>query len=230
MTDPNGMLELQVFAFGKDFDYLKYLEHQSHFDCIKYKMDEGIRKLVTSNENTGQLIRNDLQELNSILNEGFEAVVNVMTDGFKRVESQLVDVNLNLENIHYAIEDGFQKTALVLTGIESSLDELLQLAKTPEQTWAYEQYSIAQDLFQKGFFDDAILNIDRAINGYGNNTGYRYDHRLHMLKGLINLGSEKNTDAEIVNLELAQKSFRNAAKYAVLTSLQKNRRFYSGQR
>lgn len=91
---------------------------------------------------------------------------------------------------------------------------LIQIAKTPSQTWAYEQYEIARMAFQQKLNVDALEYLGHAIHGHGSNTGYKIDFRFHFLEGIIKLGSIHNSDPAIIDLEAAEQAFLRAAQYA----------------
>ena len=191
------------YAYSKDFDYRKYLETKSHFDRIEIRVDSGIRKLISSNED---LARSHIQEVRSV---GQKIEV-----GFDRLSISIDAVKSSIDDLRSVCELGFGEIALGLTNIDRSIRELIRVAQTPDQTWALEQYSIAQDAFRRNLFEEAFDYIGRAIDGHGTRSGYRLEHRFYMMRGLIRLGNYKNFDVDIIDLQAAERDFSSAAKYA----------------
>ncbi|MCB1641826.1 MAG: hypothetical protein KDI37_08850, partial [Xanthomonadales bacterium] len=111
-------------------------------------------------------------------------------------------------------EHGFGQISLGLNRITESIQQLIRIAQTPDQTWALEQFSISQDAFRRNLFEESLDYINRAISGFGPKPGYRLEHRFYMMRGLIRLGNYRNFDAGIVNLEEAVDDFLLGAKYA----------------
>jgi tetratricopeptide (TPR) repeat protein len=120
----------------------------------------------------------------------------------------------SIDELRSVCEIGFGNIALELAGIDDSLKELIHIAKTPDQTWAFEQYTIAQEAFRRNLFEESLDYINRAINGYGDRSGYRIEHRFFILRGMLRLGNTRNFDETIVNIGEALKDFLSAAKYA----------------
>jgi len=138
---------------------------------------------------------------------------------------QLKTININLKAIEGAIH---HQTSIIdwrlgqvverLEGISDSLEALLELAKSPSQVWAYEQFDIARDAYRRRLYDDALTYVNQAISGHGSQTGYNLDYRFHALKGHIRMGSIENTSPHIVSPEAAEECFVKAAEYAASVS------------
>ena len=110
---------------------------------------------------------------------------------------------------------GFGEILASLGGIQTTLEELLKLAKSPAVTAAYEQFEIARDAYRKGLYPECLESLNRAINGFeGSTAGYRLEWRFHYLRGLVLLGSYANADAALINSMEAEKCFLTAARYA----------------
>lgn len=108
----------------------------------------------------------------------------------------------------------FAELLTVVGRMADTLAELVRVSKTSAQTWAYEQYEIARDAIRRKLYPDALEAIQRAINGFEAQTGYKLDYRFHVLLGTIRLGSIHNSSAELLDLPDAHRAFANAAKYA----------------
>ena len=104
--------------------------------------------------------------------------------------------------------------AAEMSRMNDTLDELLKVAKTPDQTWAFEQFSIAQDAFHRNLIDESYEYINKAITGDNNNAGYRLEHRFYTLRGLIHLGNYKNCTDKYFDIPQAIEEFLLASKYS----------------
>jgi tetratricopeptide (TPR) repeat protein len=202
------------YQYSEDFDYRSYLEEKSHFDRIELSIDSGIRRLVASNDDLRNLGVKSTSEVTS----AFDRVGAKLDSGFERLEISLDAAKAAIDDLRAVCEYGFSDLSLGLNSINQSLRELLEISRTPDQTWAFEQYSIAQDAFRRNLFAEALDYLDRAIDGHGNRSGYRIEHRFYMLRGLIYLGNYKNCDENVVKLINAQRDFLMAARYAENTS------------
>lgn len=134
--------------------------------------------------------------------------------GFATIHFDLTKVRQDLSGMNARFEWGFQELADGLGRTGDTLNELLAVARTPAQTWAYEQFEIARDAHRKHLYDDAIEYATRAIDGHQGHTGYRLDHRPHLLLGLIRLGDRESVKLREPEPHLAEKHFLDAAKYA----------------
>jgi len=170
---------------------------------------------------------------------GIEHAVSRVSEGLVRIEHEIEETNLNLEQIDDTLRQGFvilhfdlEKVAQSLTdmsalfewsfgklntrlgAIHDTLEELLRTAKNPEQTWAFEQFEIARDAFERCLFEESLQYVTRAIHGHQSHTGYLLEHRFHHLLGAIRLGDNKNTSENVVNLPEAEMAFLAASRYA----------------
>ncbi len=172
---------------------------------------------ITAIENTGKdvkAIRNELSLSNRNIIAGNKAISSEINSGFKEISGDLQDISQNIRELSASFEWGLSELLTEVGRVNDSLTELIKIAKTPAQTWAYEQFEIARDAFRKNLFEDSLIYLNRAIHGYGDNTGYKLEYRFHMFLGTIRLGSYKNNSKEINNLQKSEKAFKDAAKYA----------------
>lgn len=68
---------------------------------------------------------------------------------------------------------GFGQVLGTLGGMSTSLAALLQIAKTPAQTAAYEQFEIARDAFRKSLYPECLEALGKAIFGDHTSPGYK---------------------------------------------------------
>ncbi len=136
----------------------------------------------------------------TLLSENIEAVESAIRQGTDEIVSTL--------------NWGFSEVLISLGRMNDSLTELVKLARTPSQTWAFEQFEIARDEFRRTLYPEALDSITRAISGHGSNTGYKTDFRFSFLLGTLRLGSYKNSSPEIVDIPRAEEAFLASARYA----------------
>lgn len=180
-------------------DYLK-LEAQKkvtkNLNNIEYGISRGTREIIASNE---QLARQNIH------------AVEASTD---RIVQELSSVRGTIEELNATFQWGFTEVLIGIGHLNDTLNDLIRIAKTPAQTWAYNQFEIARDAYNKELYPEALECLERAINGLGDNPGYKLEYRFHYLQGLVRLGSMKNYDPEILDLPKAENAFLNAARYA----------------
>ena len=198
------------YMFSNDFDYRHYLEEKSHFDRVELNVDSGIRKLIASNEEIARLG----MQANFDTNRAIAAVGEKIDAGFDRLSISIDTVRNSIDDLRFCCEYGFGQLSLGLNSINLSINRLIEVTENPERTWELEQYRRAQDAFNRNLFEESLVYISRAIDGHGERSGNRLEHRFHMLKGLIRLGSYRNSSEQIVDLDAAEADFLAAAKYA----------------
>lgn len=180
-------------------DYLK-LESQkrviNNLKKIEYEISRETRDIIASNE---QLARENIH------------AIEASTD---HIVQELSSIRGGIEELTSIFQWGFTELLIEVGHLKDELNALIKIAKTPAQTWAYNQFDIARDAYDKQLYPEALECLERAINGLGDNPGYKLEYRFHYLQGLIRLGSLKNYDPEILDLLKAENSFINAARYA----------------
>lgn len=188
------------YVYKSTLSYHDYLQAKSFEDSISEIITHDIsgqtQELISSNNEIHQEQRQISNDLKNSISEGLESI------------------SFELQELNAAFRWGFSEILLTLRDINTSLSELIKIAKTPVQTWAYEQFEIARDAYRKGLYAEALEYLEHSINGHGSNVGYKLEFRFHYLKGLIHLGSYRNSSSSIVNLNKSVESFLNAARYS----------------
>jgi tetratricopeptide (TPR) repeat protein len=191
------------YVFGSRLSYRDYLQVKSFEDSFRSEISKHTRSIIASNEQLQQEHISVSKSLGTAISEGFEQLsfdVRGLTEGVSELTA--------------AFHWGFSELLIAVGRVNDTLAQLVRIAKTPAQTWAYEQFEIARDAFRQELYPESLEYLDRAINGYVGNTGYKLEYRFHYLLGTIRLGSSRNTSPEILNLTDAENAFLNAAKYA----------------
>lgn len=191
------------YVFGTSLSYRDYLQAKSFERSLKGEISSAAKSIIASNE---ELQRENISVLQSLSSS--------VAGGFEDISIELGEVSAGIRELNATFQWGFSELLTEAGRMNDSLQELVRLAKTPAQTWAYEQFEIARDADRKGLFEEAIEYLDRAINGYGGQTGYKLEYRFHFLRGRIRLGGFRNYSKEIVDPEEAEQSFLSAARYA----------------
>jgi len=166
--------------------YGDYLQAKEFERSIRYAVDDQTKQLIASNE---QLAREQYEVL--------EHVSDGIGSGFSMISADIENlqdsINSGFQQISARFDWGFSEMLVSLGRVNDSIQALLRLAATPAQTWSYEQFEIARDEFRRGLHHESLESVDKAINGYGSNPGYKTEFRFHFLKGSIRLGSFKNS-------------------------------------
>lgn len=208
---------MSTYVFGSGISYKEWQRQKHLTRLISREIDASSRSLIASNE---QLHRRRIEVQEQAIRLQREEIdlqretAQRQADGMEQLTYRMDDVVGKLATLNATFEWGFSGVMAKLGGLNDSLNDLIRIAKTPAQTWAYEQFDIAREAFSKGLYEDALTYIQYAITGFGSYTGYRLEHRFHQLLGIIRLGSYDNIDESIVNLAEAENAFREAAKYA----------------
>lgn len=194
---------MSTYVFGTSLSYQDYLQARSFERSLRAEIKSSTKSIIASNEELQQQNYSVLTSLSSSVSSGFE-----------QISLNLERISTGLAELNATFYWGFSELLAVAGGINDSLDELVRLVRNPAQTWAYNQFEIARDAFRKGLYEEAIEYLDRAINGYGSETGYKIEYRFHFLLGTIMIGNFKNNSPEIVNPASAERAFLNSARYA----------------
>ncbi|OIP89536.1 MAG: hypothetical protein AUK24_06245 [Syntrophaceae bacterium CG2_30_49_12] len=187
-------------------DYLKVNEIRGVGDEVRqlrYEVSSSNRQLIATYE---ELQREHIAATRSIS--------DAVSSGFEQLSFDMQAISSGIAELTSVFEWGFSELLAGVGHINDSLRELVKIAKTPAQTWAYEQFEIDRDGFRQGLYEEALEYLNRSIEGYGGNTGYKLEYRFHFLLGTIRLGSFQNNSPSIVDLGEAEKAFLAAAKYA----------------
>lgn len=187
-------------------DFLKVNEIRGVGDdvrAMKSEVSNSINKLVANNK-----------ELQNQQIEATRQLSNTISFGFEQLSGEMKNISRGISELSSIFEWGFSELLAEIGYLNDSLQELIKIAKNPAQTWAYEQFEMACDAFRKRLFHESLEYLDHAINGFGDQTGYKLEYRFHHLLGTIHLGSYKNNSQEIIDLEKAENAFLNASKYA----------------
>lgn len=140
-----------------------------------------------------------------------------MVAGINQMNDGIAQLDRVIDSLGARFEWGMSNLLAEMGGMKDSLDSLIQISRTPVQTWAYNQFEIARDAFRQGLYLEALESVQTAINGNAASPGYKLEWRFHNMKGLIQLGFY-GCDPDLINVSEAEKSFLLAARYAKVDS------------
>lgn len=173
----------------------------------------GMENIANAVNNQTVQIVSKLNDLEVVFVDKMDQVSSDIQDVGKKVDrvaDEVIKVGQKIDFMHTMLE----ATSNQLGTLNKSLEELVTIAKTPSQVWAFEQFEQARNAYERHLFDETFDFIERAINGYGDHVGNTLEHRFYMLKGFLHLGGIDVGHHEQVNLQLSQDSFELAARYA----------------
>ena len=137
---------MSTYIYSSRLSYSDYLQAQSFENSFKATMRAGTRRIIASNEELGRRNAAQLTNLSNGLNDGLE------------------EVSIDLKNISQQIGDlgatfnwGLSEILTSIGALNHSLHRLVEIARTPAQTWACEQFEIARDAYQKHLYDDCLV-------------------------------------------------------------------------
>ncbi|MEZ5693864.1 MAG: hypothetical protein R3D99_08490 [Altererythrobacter sp.] len=189
---------------------------------MQMSVSSDICKLIASNEYLSKQNIKAIHIGNAAVVESIGRSIDQQTDqlaakldaGFDRLSFDINEVRQSVDRLATVCDTGFSQISYQLDRLDKGISEIIALIKSPEQNWAYEQYEIAQNCCDRGFYSDALAYVDRAISGDGNHYGHKFEYRFHFLRGLIRLGNARNFDRRIVDPAIAVKDFEASARYA----------------
>jgi hypothetical protein len=217
------------FSYRIHHSYKDYLAQQYLRENMEVILAKNVRSAVGSVED---ICRQNATEIKGSI----EDATDRLSSHLKDIRSSLDTQNKNLEVISFGIDqisgsldvlnsnvvNGFQALFVQvaelnasLAHISRSIDSLVEIARTPVQTWAFNQYDISRDAMRRGLFPEALDAVNLAINGNGQQTGYRTDFRFHQLRGVLLLGIPGEPESILlVDLKGAEEAFLLAERYA----------------
>jgi tetratricopeptide (TPR) repeat protein len=201
---PNEATYLYDWTRTSKLSYGDFLRAKQFERSIRYAIDNQTKELVATNR---QLTDRGIEILTEDIDRGF----TMISEDISAVGDAVRDA---ADYIMSTLNWGFSEVLISLGHMNDSLTELIKLARTPSQTWAFEQFEIARDEFRRALYPESLESVRRASEGHGSNIGYKTEFRFHFLLGTILLGNYKNSSPEIVDTRRAEDAFLAAARYA----------------
>lgn len=222
---------MSSYVYNTSLSYPDYLQAKSFVNelsdgqrQVQLEVSRQTCQIVASSEDLAErgykLVRrmgsdiSDMRDDLSAVRDDVSGMREDIQEGFDVLAYSLGEVTGELKELNARFHWGFSEVITQLGRTNDSLKELVAIAKTPAQTWAYNQFEIGREAMRKKLWPEALEAINRAIDGHGDNTGYKLEFRFHYAKGTIHLGGVDNTDPAVFDLKKAEDAFRNASRYA----------------
>jgi tetratricopeptide (TPR) repeat protein len=122
-------------------------------------------------------------------------------------------VGAEVRAVREALDWGFSSVLDHLAQMNTSLEELQRIARSPAQVAAYEQFDLARENFRNRLYPECLQRLRYAIHGEkaANSKGLVEEWRFHLLEADVYLGCP---DRSLINLPKAEQSYLSAARYA----------------
>ncbi len=221
---------MSSYVYRPGHSYKAYLQEKSFIDDIRWDISKTNLNLVATKdalEKHGVRVEESLsrgfdktteslERVQEITREGFveiagrlEEVDRTLGEGFVTLHSDLLHIEGSVKDLSAKFDWGIIKLEMAIGGVRDSLDDLLRLARSPEQTWAYEQFDLARVALHRKLIPESLEHVDRAINGFQTHPGNRLEFRFHHL-----LGTLHGSCIEAYDPDKASQAYLNAARYA----------------
>ncbi len=168
-------------------------------------------------DRTGDRVHAGLMSLATAQAGAMQRMGAQLEDGLMRIDQSVMAQNKNLDRINTALDgmrkdvrDGFAHIANQMSGIHDRLDRIEEKVSNPEETRAWERFSRAAKLLNKGYPADALDNLKAAIENDGG-PAFRHIPEFHLLLGQILIGDTKPRDPDLVDYDAAHCAFRQAS-------------------
>ena len=171
--------------------YQQFLQQKSFFDDVTRAQKDATRASVDA------------------MGESTRKILGGMERSSERMAGGMAAVQGSIDELNASFRWDMGQVLGSLGGMADSLQSLIQIAKTPAQTAAYEQFEIARDAFRQQLYEESLEALDRAIGGDRSSPGYKLEWRFHQLVGVVKLGGLPGHDPAA-----AEQSFLLAARYA----------------
>lgn len=206
------------YFFHSNLQYVDYLQAKEFSTEIN-------NNLVSIYENTKPLVgvNETLHRIGADVGVGLGKVDESVTAGMSEISRELNGLQNNLGAVSIALDRidetlhwGFSEVLTSIGAMQDSIEDIVKLVKSPEATWACEQFENAKEAFRKKLYPEAVEYVTYSIKGDGRaHSGHKLEWRFHFFLGTLRIGSFDNCSTYVVDLGEAESSFLLAARYAV---------------
>ncbi len=183
--------------------HLTQIATKKELENLRFDVRSGSAAQQAALEQHGQKVTGAIDTLNETASEGFLTLHNDLQAATSAINNLGALFDWHLVGITQQ-----------LGHLGDTLEQLVGISASPEQTWAYEQFEAARLACRRQLFPEAVTFLDRAINGYSGHTGYPLDHRFHYWQGMIYANQGGVIDTDLLDLDKAEAAFNSAARYA----------------
>ena len=184
----------------------EYLQRSTITNDLNGAQQESSRAMIGAISEQTASILTGMESSTRVLSEGIDA-------GFSMLAGEMDMIAQEISGLNASFQWGFGQMIAQMGGMNASLQNLIQIAKTPVQTWAYNQFEIARENFRKGLYTNCLKRLDKAINGDQTSAGYEEDWRFHQMIGVVRLGFF-GCETKLIDVAQAEDAFLLAAAYA----------------
>jgi tetratricopeptide (TPR) repeat protein len=184
----------------------EYLQRSTITNDLTTAQQESSRAMIGAISDQTASILMGIESSTRVVSEGIYA-------GFSMLGGQMEMIGQEISGLNASFQWGFAQMIAQMGGMSASLQELIEIARTPVQTWAYNQFEIARENFRKGLYTNCLKRLDKAINGDQTSAGYEEDWRFHQMIGVVRLGFF-GCETKLIDLAQAEQAFLLAAGYA----------------
>jgi formylglycine-generating enzyme required for sulfatase activity/tetratricopeptide (TPR) repeat protein len=203
---------MSAYVYGSSITYRDYLQAKRFIDdlatasrAVSMAVSRQTRELIASKE---ALARENIR----MMEASTDRVIGALDPGFEQLSYGLEDISGGISELNATFHWGFPEIICRLGHMNDPLEELVKIAKTPVQTWAFNHFEIARDAFRQGLFKECLEELEIAIKGDQTSSGYKIEWRFHQMKGLLHLGFADG-DLSLIDLAMAEESFLLAGRY-----------------
>jgi tetratricopeptide (TPR) repeat protein len=206
------------FSYRHRHSWGEYLDQQYLKENMNVVVAKNVREAVGSIED---IYKNDADRIGANLID-IQYSIDESNENLECISFQLEKIENTLDVLNSNIVSGFQALFVKLDELDASLahigrgiDTLVEITRTPIQTWSFNLYENARDAMRRKLFPEALDAIRIAINGNEFQPGYKTDYRFHHLVGVLLLGIPGEPESHaLVDLNSAEQAFLLAARYA----------------
>ncbi len=196
------------FIWGTD--YRQYLQKQAYVNDIRDAQRSAAQDTIAAIGASSRLILLGVEGGMGRIADAQREAAEMTAAATERSADRIVGA---IDELDSTFRWGFGQVIGTLGGMSTSLAALVQTAKTPAQTAAYEQFEIARDAFRKRLYSECLEALSTAISGDHTSPGYKLEWRFHQLVGVVRLGFP-GCDVSLVDPAAAEQSFLLATRYA----------------
>ena len=216
---------MSYYVHGSSLSWSDYLQTKSFVDDVSSSSREAghrvsmeisrqTREVIASNEALARENIRMMEASTDRITSGLADIDSTLNAGFDRLSYDLQDISSGISELNATFHWGFGELIAGIGHMNDALSELIKIAKTPVQTVAFNHFEIARDAFRQGLLQEALEELQKAIQGDHTSPGYKLEWRFHQMVGTIRLGSVTYFEPSLIDLAKAEESFLLAARYA----------------
>ena len=185
------------YAYKSQFSYLDHL-----------RIADSARE---AQSDTVSAIKHSSGQVESAITDASAQITTAIDELADAVRDTSSEISAELSNLGGVMEWGFSSLLNAQHEMNTSIKELIVIAKNPSKTWCYEQIEIARTKFRRPLYDECLKRLEYAVNGHQTHLGLPEEWRFHQLMGDIYLQCKSR---EFIDLPKAEQCFQAVVRYA----------------